>query len=130
MVLEEFSKTAIEVTGWTWTIFEHILAIGYITLYLWLISKWLKFNNKNIKLALYISFITTIISFLIEISLPIKLALMGLPLIFLVSAILIKLFYKENWKKSLLSALILHGLILATNITLGFILAIFKLLPI
>ena len=128
MAFEDLSKTATEFSGWTWTIFEHIVAVGYITLFLWLISKWLKFKNKDIKFALYISLISTVISFIIEISLPIKLALIGLPIIFIISAILIKSFYKENWKKSFLSALILIGLILVANFIMAIFLGVYKLL--
>src|SRR5437763_300292 len=96
MTLNELSKTSIGVSGWNWTIFEHILALGYITLFLLLISKGLKFKNADLKWILCISSILTSISFLMEIFLPVILTtLLGLPIMFLVSAALIKRLFNE-----------------------------------
>jgi hypothetical protein len=128
MAFEELSKTAIQVSGWAWTIFEHILALFYITLFVWLASKWLKFKHTDIKFAIYIAIISTIFSFVAEVFLPIQIAMLTLIIMFFLFVLLIHIFYKQDWKNSFLASLIICGLIIGVNIILGIVHGIFVLL--
>lgn len=121
MTLDILSKTPVEISGWSWSILEHILALSYITLFVLLISKWLKFKQKHIKYAFYISIILVAISLLVESTIPLRFVLFNIVLIFVISIVLIYYFYKEGLKKSFIAGLILIGLILAADVIVGIV---------
>ncbi len=100
--MEDFSKTAIELSGWSYTIFEHILALVYIWVFIIILTKLLSFKKNSSKNAVIISVISTLISFLFEIFVPIKLSIFSIILMIFVFGTLIKVLYNDNWKKTAL----------------------------
>lgn len=121
MALDNLSKTPLEISGWSWLILEHILALGYITLFVWLITKWLKFKQRHIKYAFSVSVILVIIGLLVESNVPLRFVLFNIILLFAISIAVIYYFYKESLKRSFIAGLILIGLILIANVIIGIV---------
>src|SRR5258706_9730342 len=94
----DLSQTAVHSGGWTWTIGEHIFALVYIAVLVWWIARYLKFKKTGWQVPMTIAVLTTVLSFITELTFPIYLALLAVILFFAVSLLLLKYLYRISWR--------------------------------
>lgn len=118
----------------TWTLFIiafHSMAFIFLTFGLYLSSKLLKFKRRRFLLAVFVSFIFTLVMVLssligkvvskISIMAGFINVLISWIVLFIISIILMKKYYKINWKQIILVFLILFALYMVLSIITLFV---------